>query len=83
MALYKVTEEGAEKPRLIEAASERAALNHAVGTRFKIETVTSPIVAAEIVGSGVKVEKPGDPATESLPPNNADDKGGKDGDGEK
>lgn len=64
MPFYKVTEKGAEKPRLIEADNPAAALKFVAETHF---TVSKPLKSGELVGllsADIKVEKVGAVAAE-------------------
>lgn len=84
MALYKVTEKrdaanGEPVPavvRLVEAKSDSAALKHVVNPRFEVEIVSNVLDAADLVGSGIAVERIG--ATPALAAPDA----GKPGDGD-
>lgn len=57
MPLYEVTEEGADKSRLIEASTPAAALRFAARSRFGVRAITNPAEAATIASGGVMIEK--------------------------
>jgi hypothetical protein len=59
MPLYKISTTGQEKPRLVEATSEAAALKHAAVGMFSASRVTSPVDAAALMSSGIALEKAG------------------------
>lgn len=63
MPLYAVTTEGSDKLRLIDAASESAALKHAAIGTFSARRVTKPTEVATLCRSGATVEKAGEAPT--------------------
>lgn len=69
MALYLVEEIAAETAplRLVKAKSDAAALKHVATSRYSVTLVSSPMDAADLVASGVKVEAAGEDVETPAP----------------
>lgn len=57
MAFYKVTQDGEEKPRLVEADNPSQALKHVSASVFKVSDALSASEVADLMDSDVKREK--------------------------
>lgn len=59
MPLYEISTEGEDQKRLVKAESSAQAIRHCARGKFTARTVQKAEDAAELMGSGVKLETAG------------------------
>lgn len=67
MPLYQVDTKGSDKPRVIDAKSEAAALKHAAAGQFTATLIKSPVAAAQLIAGGAAIETAGTPPPADPP----------------
>ena len=67
MPIYKVTQQGADKPRLVKADSSAQAIRHCAKEVFAAQLCSKVEDAADLLAEGVKLETAGEEPTAVAP----------------
>lgn len=67
MPVYRVTTKGSDNPRLVEATSAQAAINHASAGMFVAERITKPADLGRLMAGGATLETAGEAAPQDPP----------------